>query len=63
MRVYNQGYHDGTEVSNEVIKFWRDKYVGLTYLYKETVNQLQKTNTLSLPYMEKRKLTRSSSNP
>ena len=61
MRDYNQGYHEGTEVTSEIMTLWREKYAALDKLYKETVNQLQKTKTLSLPYQERRKLTRSTS--
>ena len=61
MRVYNQGYHAGTEVSSEIAIFWRNKYNGLNKIYKGTVHQLQKTKTLSLPLQERRKLTRSTS--
>ena len=60
-RVYNQGYYEGTEVSSEIATYWRNKYNGLNSIYKGTVHQLQKTKTLSLPYQERRKLTRSTS--
>ena len=60
-RVYNQGFHAGTEISRDITALWRDKYEGLSKIYKETVHQLQKTNTLSLPCNEKRRLTRSNS--
>ena len=61
IRVYNQGYHAGTEVSSEIATYWRNKYNGLNNIYKGTVHQLQRTNTLSKPYKERRKLTRSTS--
>ena len=60
-RVYNQGYSAGTEVSSEIATYWRNKYNGLSKIYKGTVQQLQKTKTLSLPHQERRKLSRSTS--
>ena len=60
-RVYNQGYSAGTEVSSEIATYWRNKYNGLSKIYKGTVHQLQKTKTLSLPHQERRKLSRSTS--
>ena len=60
-RVYNQGYHAGVEVSSEITRFWKSKYNGLNKIYKGTVHQLQRTNTLSKPYKERVKLSRSTS--
>lgn len=61
MRIYNRGYKEGTDISKEIINYWKNKYNGLDKIYKGTVHQLQKTNTLSKPYKEQKKLSRSTS--
>ena len=61
MELYNRGYKEGTEISKEIINYWKNKYNGLDKIYKGTVHQLQKTNTLSKPYKEQKKLSRSTS--
>ena len=60
--AYNEGH---TEASSFAI-IWRQRYENLEkkldnieYLYKGTIRQLQMTNTLKLPNLERTKLSRS----